>query len=115
MTDALPDLYAVLGLARDATPAEVTAAFRSLLRRFHPDTRAPRTSSENVAADATLRQVVTAYQTLRDPGRRSDYDKLTAPKPAPMRSRLHQARLYETRTAKDSPIRAGPVHWTPPR
>ena len=115
MTEALPDLYAILGLARDATPAEVNAAFRSLVRRFHPDTRAPGTSSDNVAADATLRQVVTAYQTLRDPGRRSNYDELTAPKPAPVRSRLQRARVYETRTATDSPIRAGPVHWTPPR
>lgn len=115
MTDALPNLYAVLGVPRDSTPAEVRAAFRSLVRRFHPDTRAPGTRTENVAADASLRQVVTAYETLRDPGRRSDYDKLTAPKPAPMRSRLHPARVSQRRAANDSPIRAGPVHWTPPR
>ena len=115
MTTALPDLYAVLGLARDATAAEVSAAFRSLVRRLHPDTRAPGTSSENMAADARLRHVVTAYQTLRDPGRRSDYDRLTAPKPAPVRRRPYRPRVSETGMGNDSPIQAGPVHWTPPR
>jgi hypothetical protein len=92
MTKALPDLYAVLGLARDATPAEVNAAFRSLVRRFHPDTRAPGTSSENMAGDAMLRQVVTAYQTLRDPDRRSEYDKLTSSNPhRPADACIHRA------------------------
>ena len=35
------DLYDVLGVPRDATQAEISHAYRTLLRRYHPDTRMP--------------------------------------------------------------------------
>ena len=35
------DLYAILGLNRNATPAQISHAYRTLLRRYHPDTRTP--------------------------------------------------------------------------
>ena len=41
MTTKRIDLYAILGVPPDATLAEIGHAYRSLLRRHHPDTRAP--------------------------------------------------------------------------
>ncbi|HEU5486119.1 MAG TPA: J domain-containing protein [Microlunatus sp.] len=114
MTDPRHDVYAVLGLRRDASPDEVNAAFRSLVRRLHPDTRAPGTGSENVDADAALQEVVAAYATLRDPARRSAYDEQTAPLSGPTGNRAHSIRVAVMHSREDLPIRAGPVHWIPP-
>ncbi len=68
------DLYAVLGVAPDATTAELARAYRRLLRRYHPDTR----DGERVGADGSdgaLRQVIAAYSILRDHDRRAGYDR----------------------------------------
>jgi curved DNA-binding protein CbpA len=107
------DCYAVLGLPRHATQAQISAAYRTLLRRYHPDSRAPADSSRDEVSDAALQQVLTAYTILHDPAHRFDYDQRTnprtsrAPTPAP---RIH---LSRTHPFGDPPLRAGPVHWTP--
>ncbi|AGM08099.1 J domain-containing protein [Amycolatopsis keratiniphila] len=51
------DPYTVLGVARDATPADIATAYRRLVRRLHPDGRFP--DPERLAA------VLAAYRTLR--------------------------------------------------
>ena len=40
MTTEPIDFYAILGLAGNATQGQIGAAYRTLLRRYHPDTRA---------------------------------------------------------------------------
>jgi curved DNA-binding protein CbpA len=70
-----PDPYVVLGVSRTATPAEITHAYRTHLRAYHPDTRPARPTQ---TADEHLRQVLAAYALLRDPARRADYDRLIA-------------------------------------
>ena len=77
------DLYAILGLTRDATQAQISHAYRTLLRRYHPDTRTPGDRSHDAASDAALQHVLTAYAVLRDPARRADYDQQTTPRSAP--------------------------------
>jgi preprotein translocase subunit Sec63 len=73
MTTQPTDLYAILGLNRHATQAQISHAYRSLLRRYHPDTRTtPGDPSQDAVSDAALQQVLTAYAVLRDPGRRAD-------------------------------------------
>jgi len=71
------DPYRVLGLPPTATNAQITHAYRTLLRALHPDTRTgpdefPPSPS---AADATqLGEVIAAYALLRDRNRRRSRD-----------------------------------------
>lgn len=63
------DLYVVLGLPRGATEPEIKRAYRRLARRFHPDI-----NPGDRAAVERFRQILDAYETLIDPGRRSRYE-----------------------------------------
>ena len=74
-TNLHADLYAILGLDRYATQAEIAHAYRTLLRRHHPDTRTDGDPSQDAVSDAALQQILTAYAVLRDPDRRTDYDQ----------------------------------------
>uniref|UniRef100_A0A7S4QJF9 J domain-containing protein n=1 Tax=Alexandrium monilatum TaxID=311494 RepID=A0A7S4QJF9_9DINO len=60
--------YEVLGVAKDATAAEVKKAYRRLALKWHPDK-----STEPDAAER-FREVAEAYEVLGDAGRRRDYD-----------------------------------------
>ena len=64
----LGDHYAALGLAANATLADIKRAFRQKASYYHPD--------RNTAADAALRfrEVQQAYDVLSDPERRQQYD-----------------------------------------
>jgi DnaJ-class molecular chaperone len=64
------DPYRVLGLGADASPDEVTRAFRRLARAEHPDVHggAPE-------ADQQYRRIRGAYDLLRDRARRGDGDR----------------------------------------
>lgn len=76
MMRSSPDLYAVLHLDPQATPAEVRRAYRSLLRHHHPDTRpAPATQGEAASEHEKLTQIMDAHAVLADPIRRARYDR----------------------------------------
>lgn len=75
-----PNPYLVLGVSSTATQAEITHAYRARLRAHHPDTRHTPPSH---TADDDLRQVLAAYNLLRDPARRADYDRATTLAAAP--------------------------------
>jgi Ca-activated chloride channel family protein len=63
------DFYQVLGLPADASPEQIRMAYRDLARQYHPD-------AGQVAGTSTLfRHIQEAYETLRDPQRRQQYDK----------------------------------------
>lgn len=110
MTTNRPDLYAILGVPPSATQAEISRAYRALLRRHHPDTRAPDDESRSTGSDTTLLQVLAAYTVLRDPARRADYDQATRPRVHPARRRPQQA-LNDYGAHGQPPIIAGPVRW----
>ena len=63
------DFYVVLGVAQEATEADIKRAYRRLARRFHPDI-----NPGDQVAEARFRQILDAYETLIDPQRRSRYD-----------------------------------------
>lgn len=64
------DHYEVLGVARDATPADIKAAYRRLALRHHPD-RNP----GDAQAEESFKSVTHAYAVLSDPEQRSRYDR----------------------------------------
>jgi DnaJ-class molecular chaperone len=124
-----PDLYAVLHLDPQATPAEVHRAYRSLLRRHHPDTRpAPATQGEAATKHEMLTQIMDAHAVLADPIRRARYDHNL---PDSQISQSTDRRDERTREKTSSmgytgtglpaapherpSIIVGPLRWGPPR
>lgn len=53
------DPYRILGVSRTASDAEITSAYRRLLRQHHPDTAPGHTDNDR------LHQIMAAYQQLR--------------------------------------------------
>ncbi|MDF3313321.1 DnaJ domain-containing protein [Rhodococcus sp. T2V] len=68
------DPYQVLGLSSAASQAEITSAYRRLLRHHHPDTRIPHRPTD-LAADEDLQRILSAYALLRDPEHRAEHDQ----------------------------------------
>jgi len=66
----IPDHYAVLGLDRRCTAAQIRSAYRLLAKRHHPDV-----NPESTEAAARFREVTVAYETLIDSARRRTYDR----------------------------------------
>jgi DnaJ-class molecular chaperone len=65
------DYYGLLGVARDATEAEIRERFRSLAREAHPD-RAP--AARKAEAEAKFQDLTEAVNVLTSPDRRKAYD-----------------------------------------
>jgi len=64
------DLYAILGVAPDATAAEIKKAFRSRAASLHPD----KCVADCARADERMAELNHAYETLSSPDRRERYD-----------------------------------------
>src|SRR3954468_12138354 len=62
MTTEPIDCYAILGLPRDATQAQISAAHRTLLRRYIATTRTPQTAH---ATTSTMRRSSTSSPRTR--------------------------------------------------
>ena len=63
------DYYEVLGLANDASDADLKKAFRSLARRHHPDKNPDDSDAEHL-----FKEVQEAYAVLSNPEQRRQYD-----------------------------------------
>ena len=61
--------YAILGVTREATPAEIKKAFRQLARQYHPDL-----NPGDREAEENFKRIGEAYEVLSDEERRSQYD-----------------------------------------
>ena len=69
------DYYQVMGVARDATEAQIKQAYRKLARKYHPDV------SKEKDAEARFKEVGEAYEVLKSPEKRAAYDQLGQHRP----------------------------------
>ncbi|CAL5051855.1 unnamed protein product [Urochloa decumbens] len=65
------DYYKILGVPKDASQDDIKKAFHSLAKKYHPDT-----NRGNTATKRMFQEIRDAYETLRDPSKREQYDML---------------------------------------
>lgn len=61
------DYYAVLGVGRDASEADIKKAYRKMAAKYHPD--------KPTGDEAKFKELSEAYETLSDPEKRGLYDQ----------------------------------------
>ena len=66
------DYYAVLGVAPGSEDVVIAAAYRALMRRYHPDT------NKDATAQQKAREINEAYAVLGDAAKRAEYDRQRA-------------------------------------
>lgn len=71
--EATKDLYAVLGLAPDASKDEIKTAYRKLAREHHPDV-----NPDDSAGEERFKEISAAYNVLSDEKKRALYDEFGA-------------------------------------
>ena len=67
------DFYAVLGVKKDVSEAELKKAYRKLARQYHPDS-----NPGDAAAEARFKEISEAHSVLSDPAQRAEYDQVRA-------------------------------------
>src|SRR3712207_9099243 len=65
------DYYAVLGVPKNASAAEIKKAYRKLAQQHHPDANAG-----NAAAEERFKEESSAYDVLGDGEKRKAYDRV---------------------------------------
>jgi len=65
------DYYRILGVPKDASQDDIKKAFHFLAKKYHPDTNKGNTSTKRM-----FQEIRDAYETLRDPSKREQYDML---------------------------------------
>lgn len=67
------DLYEILGVKKGATDSEIRKAFHALAKKYHPDM-----NPGDKASEQKFKEVNLAYEVLKDPKKRSQYDAMRA-------------------------------------
>jgi molecular chaperone DnaJ len=89
-----PDPYSTLGVPEDASQAEIKRTYRTLARRYHPDSAS--------GDEESFREVQAAYDLISDSERRKAFDAARA-KPRP-RSRPRPAPAARPRRERDAGV-----------
>jgi len=85
--------YEILGVGQEATQAQVSDAFRALVREHHPDRF--KDPSQKAEAEKFLKDVTEAYNTLSKPGLRQEYDRSLARPQSSVQQKSAQEQVRE--------------------
>ena len=99
----MKDPYAILGVRKDASAAELKAAYRRLARQRHPDA-----DPGNPWAEDEFKELAAAYDLLSDPGRRAGFDR------AQQGFQAARTKRRPEPAAKERPGRESPRREPPP-
>ena len=66
------DYYKIMGVEPDASADDIKRAYRKLARKYHPDV------SDEPDAEDRFKEIGEAYEVLKDPAKREQYDQLRA-------------------------------------
>lgn len=67
------DFYAILGVSKDASDADIKKSYRKMARKYHPDT-----NPGDSAAEQKFKDITEANSVLSDPEEREQYDAIRA-------------------------------------
>ncbi len=67
------DFYAVLGVSKTISAADLKKAYRKLARQYHPDS-----NPGNAKAESKFKEISEAHSVLSDPELRKEYDQIRA-------------------------------------
>ena len=95
--EAKVDHYATLQVSADADQASLRRAYRAQMRRFHPDV------NRDADAETRCHAINEAYECLRDPARRADYDAMQR---VDRQHARHQPAYQRRHRRPDTPLHA---------
>ncbi len=73
-TDSEQTYYEILGVKRNATDAEIKSAWRDQMKNYHPDIQHENKEWVKKKAEEETKKINAAYNILKDPKKRRDYD-----------------------------------------
>lgn len=69
---AVLDYYEIMGVEKDASSDDIKKSYRRLARKYHPDV------TKDADGEEKFKQLGEAYEVLKDPDKRAEYDSLVA-------------------------------------
>ncbi|WP_157219041.1 J domain-containing protein [Flavisphingomonas formosensis] len=101
----VPDFYEILGVSPSSDEDVIRAAYKALMRKFHPD--------RNMSADATQRaaEINSAWAVIGDPAKRAAYDR----RRADAATIWGQVAAAQSRASSPPPRPSSPPQIIPPR
>lgn len=84
------DYYKIMGVSEDASEKDIKMAYRKLARKYHPDI------SKEPNAEEQFKEMGEAYEVLRDPVKKAEYDNYRKNKA------FHQQRAHTYSHPEDS-------------